>query len=109
GAHSTTSGYGAHSTTSGYGAHSTTSGRYAHSTTSGRYAHSTTSGYGAIACALGADSRVKSSGGPLICSYYDADDKIRVAVAYPGENGIKPDVWYVVDNKGNFVEVEDEE
>lgn len=80
-----------------------TTGDYAHSSTTGNYAHSSTTGSDGIACVLGLRSRVKSSSGPLVAVWHDGKRR-RVAVAYPGEKGIKADTWYQLDEKGKFVE-----
>jgi len=40
----------------------------------------------------------------LICEYWDGN-KYRFAIAYVGENGIKPNQAYRVNNKGEFYEV----
>jgi hypothetical protein len=41
-------------------------------------------------------------GGTLIIKWYDSS-RSRTAVAYVGENGIKPNVAYRLDNKGKFI------
>jgi len=43
-------------------------------------------------------------GSRLTCEYYN-DNKIRLAIAYVGENDIKPNQAYRVNNKGEFYEV----
>ena len=102
-AHASTTGGFAHASTTGDYAHATTTGDDAHAATTGWYAHAATTGESAIAAALGLRGRVKATHGPLVASYRDADDRLRVAVAYPGEDGIEPDVWYAVDERGAFV------
>jgi len=41
----------------------------------------------------------------LCCEHWDNDNKIRLAIAYVGENDIKPNQAYRVNNKGEFYEV----
>jgi len=59
------------------------------------------------ACGLGLYCVVESgANGILICKWWDADAKrFRVVVGYVGENGIKANTKYRLDEKGNFVEV----
>jgi hypothetical protein len=106
GAHSSTTGNYAHSSTTGDYAHSSTTGDYAHSSTTGDRAHSSTKGEDSVAACLGYNGRVKSGHGPLIAAYWDGNRR-RIAVAYPGENGIEPDAWYSVNERGEFTKVEE--
>jgi hypothetical protein len=49
---------------------------------------------------------ISGYGGTLIIKYWDEKSKrYRVAIAYVGENGIKPNTPYKLDIKGNFTEV----
>jgi len=104
-AHSATTGYAAHSATTGDAAHSATTGDAAHSATTGDAAYSATTGRGAIAVSLSRYGRAKAgpSGAMVLVDYSGA--RPTPVVALPGEGGIKPDVWYELDGRGNFVEV----
>src|SRR6185312_6206708 len=123
-AHSATSGYYAHSATSGDYAHSATSGDYANSATSGYYAHSATSGYAAHSATSGNDANSATSGSSAhseakgenavaanagngkaragACGaifLVERDDNLNILAVFAskvGENGIQPDVWYVL-------------
>ena len=66
------------------------------------------SGLQSIACALGAVSKAKAeAGGAIVCVYRnDDDDLIHIRAAKIGENGIKADTWYMLDDTGEFVECE---
>ena len=58
-----------------------------------------------FACVAGIDGRVKgNAGSALSLGYRDAQDRNRIAVAYVGEDGIKPDTWYKLNASGKFVE-----
>lgn len=86
----------------------------------GNKAHSSTKKGWAIApaergAASAADAGVAAAGkhgraragnyGVLVIRYADQQNgRSRLAVGYVGENGIKPDTWYRVDDEGNFVE-----
>ncbi|MGC4017524.1 MAG: hypothetical protein QM755_23865 [Luteolibacter sp.] len=114
-AHSSTTGYGAHSSTTGNWAHSSTTGDWAHSSTTGNWAHSSTTGYGAhssttgrdaVAAAFGYESKVRATDGPMVIAYKDANGRRRLALGYPGENGIQPGKWYRADRAGNLIETQ---
>src|SRR6185312_9749847 len=105
-AHSATSGYYAHSATSGDYANSATSGDYAHSATSGDYANSATSGYSAHSEAKGENAVAANAGNGKAragaCGaifLVERDDNLNILAVFAskvGENGIQPDVWYVL-------------
>ena len=58
-----------------------------------------------FACVAGIDGRVKgNAGSALSLGYRDAQDRNRIAVAYVGEDGIKPDTWYKLNASGKFLE-----
>jgi hypothetical protein len=72
------------------------------------------SGYHGQASASGTAEFAKAPGrvrggekATLVLEYYDENNRFRVAVAYPGENGIKPDTWYELNEKNEFVEVKE--
>lgn len=69
-----------------------------------------TSVVGFAGIAIAGDGGVVSAGerGTLILHYFDGVYR-RVAVAYVGENGIKPNVKYELDENLNFVEVSEED
>ena len=59
-----------------------------------------------FACVAGIGGRVKGAlCSALSCGYRDSEKRNRIAVAYVGENGIKPDVWYSINDAGEFQEV----
>ncbi|HEY6019529.1 MAG TPA: hypothetical protein VIY48_06400, partial [Candidatus Paceibacterota bacterium] len=82
------------------------SGNYSKLAASGNYSNLAASGNYSIAMSAGLQSRVK---GGLNCAlaltrWVDDEKRYRITVAYVGENGIKADVWYELDDSGNFVE-----
>ena len=66
------------------------------------------SGLQSIACALGAVSKAKAAaGGAIVCVYRNDDgDLIHIRSAKVGDDGIKADTWYMLDDTGEFVECE---
>jgi hypothetical protein len=46
-----------------------------------------------------------NAGSALSCGYKDALGRMRIAVGYVGENGIKTDTWYRANESGALVEV----
>ncbi|MDR0212862.1 MAG: hypothetical protein LBJ15_02520 [Comamonas sp.] len=96
-------------TTGNYSAAATTGYRSAAATTGYRSAAATT-GDSSIAAALGIQSKAKaSSGGAIVLAYFDGDHKLKhVRAAMVGQDGIKPDTWYSLDESGSFVESEED-
>jgi len=45
-------------------------------------------------------------GGVIVITWYDSNDRRRVAVGYPGEDGILPNTHYTVDENGKLVVIE---
>ena len=66
------------------------------------------SGLQSVACALGVESKAKAAaGGAIVCVYRNDDgDLIHIRAAKVGDDGIKADTWYTLDDKGEFVECE---
>jgi hypothetical protein len=64
------------------------------------------SGYGGAAFSIGKWSKVKSGKDGAICIVTNNDDgSIRhIKSSKVGENGIKPDVWYSLNDDGDFIE-----
>ena len=66
------------------------------------------SGLQSVACALGVESKAKAAaGGAIVCVYRNDDgDLIHIRAAKVGDDGIKADTWYMLDDTGEFVECE---
>jgi len=73
---------------------------------SGDYSRLAASGDSSIVCA--ASTNCKASAGNNGCivltRWVDSEKRYRASVAYVGENGIKPNVFYELDATGEFVE-----
>jgi hypothetical protein len=63
------------------------------------------SGENSIAAAISCGCTAKAGIGGCIALRWNDGGRPRLAVAYVGENGIKADTWYRVDEAGQFVEV----
>ncbi|HAV6206241.1 TPA: hypothetical protein JI303_13140 [Acinetobacter baumannii] len=109
---------------SGYNSRLAASGRYSQLAASGDDSRLAASGYNSRLAASGYNSQLAASGensivacsgldstfnvgkgGCVAIAYRDAQDKVRFAVAYEGEN-VKADTWYRVNAEGEFIEVE---
>ena len=68
------------------------------------------SGEQSIAVALGWQSKAKASiDGAIVCVYRNDDGElIHIKSSKVGENNIKADTWYTLDEFGEFVEVKDD-
>ena len=78
-----------------------------YSTLTGGYRSTLTGGYGSTLTG-GYRSTLTGGGGSTLSCQWWAGNRMRIAVAYVGEDGIKPDVAYRVED-GKFVEVRDGE
>jgi hypothetical protein len=92
------------------------SGDYGQLAASGYYSKLAASGYSSKLAASGYYSIAISSGdggevkGGLNCAmaltrWVESEKRFRITVAYVGENGIKADTWYKLNDAGEFVEV----
>ncbi|MBN3043471.1 hypothetical protein H4F47_11160, partial [Pectobacterium brasiliense] len=66
------------------------------------------SGSHSVAAALGEQSKAKASeGSAIVCVYRNDDGElIHIRASKVGDNGIKPDVFYTLNEDGEFVEAE---
>jgi len=108
GVEGTTTGNWANAATTGEGANAATTGYGANAATTGYGANAATTGNHAVAAALGIDATAKASTGGAIVLVHrnDAGELLQIRASKVGENGIKPDVWYSLDESGEFVEVQ---
>ncbi|WP_336148588.1 DUF7666 domain-containing protein [Acinetobacter ursingii] len=110
GAASATGNRGAASATGNRGAASATGYQGAASATGNRGAASATGNH-AVACGLGWSNKAKASAsGAIVLTHRNYGDEIvHIRASKVGENGIKADTWYQLDEYGEFVECEDDE
>ena len=106
-ANAATTGEGANAATTGNWANAATTGEGANAATTGNRANAATTGKHSVAAALGIDAKAKASaGGAIVLTHRNDDgDLICIRAAMVGQDGIKPDVWYVLNAGGQLEEV----
>ena len=88
----------------------TNTGYQSAATNTGNRSATEVSGKQSIAVALGWQSKAKASiNGAIVCVYRNHDGElIHIKASKVGENNIKADTWYTLDEFGEFVEVKDD-
>ncbi|MEX4476572.1 hypothetical protein MY960_09540 [Haemophilus influenzae] len=88
----------------------TNTGDQSAATNTGDQSVAEVSGKQSIAVALGWQSKAKASiNGAIVCVYRNHDGElIHIKASKVGENNIKADTWYTLDEIGEFVEVKDD-
>ena len=101
-------GYQSVASNTGYRSAASNTGNYSAASNVGNWSVAEVSGLQSVACALGAESKAKAAaGGAIVCVYRnDDDDLIHIRAAKVGDDGIKADTWYMLDDTGEFVECE---
>ena len=97
-------------TNTGYRSVATNTGYRSAATNTGDWSAAEVSGKQSIAVALGWQSKAKASiDGAIVCVYRnDNGELIHIKASKVGENNIKADTWYTLDEIGEFVEVKDD-
>ena len=97
-------------TNTGYQSVATNTGYQSAATNTGYQSVAEVSGEHSIAASLGEKSKARAGvNGAIVCVYRNDDGElIHIRASKVGENGIKPDTWYTLDENGDFVEVSDE-
>ncbi|MEX4281511.1 hypothetical protein MY725_04925 [Haemophilus influenzae] len=106
----TNTGYRSAATNTGYRSAATNTGDQSVATNTGDQSVAEVSGKQSIAVALGWQSKAKASiNGAIVCVYRNHDGElIHIKASKVGENNIKADTWYTLDEIGEFVEVKDD-
>ena len=88
----------------------TNTGNVSVATNTGYQSAAEVSGKQSIAVALGWQSKAKASiDGAIVCVYRNHEGElIHIKASKVGENNIKADTWYTLDEIGEFVEVKDD-
>ncbi|MGQ6222212.1 DUF7666 domain-containing protein [Serratia sp. IR-2025] len=98
--------YSAASNTGNYSAASNT-GNYSAASNTGDYSAAEVSGSHSVAAAYGIEGKARAAENSalVLCYRNDEGELIHIRASKVGENGIKPDVWYQLDEDGEFTEV----
>ena len=86
----------------------TNTGNQSAAMNTGNWSAAEVKGADSVAVSLGIHGRARgSAGNAIVLCYRDENDDrlIHIRASKVGENGIKPDTWYMLDKEGEFVEV----
>ncbi|EBP8762677.1 hypothetical protein ACV76_03375 [Salmonella enterica] len=83
-------------------------GNWSAATNTGNRSAAEVSGSQSVAASLGIEGKARASeGGAIVLCYRDEDGElIHIRASKVGENGIMPDIWYQLNEDGEFVECE---
>ncbi|ECM5381493.1 hypothetical protein OL31_11515 [Salmonella enterica subsp. enterica serovar Newport] len=86
----------------------TNTGDWSAATNTGYQSAAEVSGSQSVAASLGIEGKARASeGGAIVLCYRDEDGElIHIRASKVGENGIMPDIWYQLNEDGEFVECE---
>ncbi|ECJ8787897.1 hypothetical protein AAIC04_004569 [Salmonella enterica subsp. enterica serovar Kentucky] len=86
----------------------TNTGNRSAATNTGDLSAAEVSGSQSVAASLGIEGKARASeGGAIVLCYRDEDGElIHIRASKVGENGIMPDIWYQLNEDGEFVECE---
>ncbi|ENT5010376.1 hypothetical protein ACFGRG_002239 [Salmonella enterica] len=95
-------------TNTGYQSAATNTGYQSAATNTGDWSAAEVSGSQSVAASLGIEGKARASeGGAIVLCYRDEDGElIHIRASKVGENGIMPDIWYQLNEDGEFVECE---
>ncbi|EBO1734756.1 hypothetical protein ESI68_17280 [Salmonella enterica subsp. enterica serovar Kentucky] len=101
-------GYRSAATNTGYRSAATNTGYRSAATNTGDLSAAEVSGSQSVAASLGIEGKARASeGGAIVLCYRDEDGElIHIRASKVGENGIMPDIWYQLNEDGEFVECE---
>lgn len=101
-------GYRSAATNTGNQSAATNTGDWSAATNTGNRSAAEVSGSQSVAASLGIEGKARASeGGAIVLCYRDEDGElIHIRASKVGENGIMPDIWYQLNEDGEFVECE---
>ena len=105
--HAASTGDCSHAASTGKYAHAASTGDCSHAASTGDRSHAASTGNHGIAMACGFASRAKAGpAGAIVLACISSEDCSILAVraSKVGENGIKPNTWYSLNQAGEFVE-----
>ncbi|EPV6095152.1 DUF7666 domain-containing protein [Escherichia coli] len=94
-------------TNTGYRSAATNTGNRSAATNTGYRSAAEVSGSQSVAASLGIEGKARASeNGAIVLCYRDEEGVlIHIRASKVGENGIRPDTWYQLDEDGEFIEV----
>ncbi|HDM8444552.1 TPA: hypothetical protein P0O12_004585 [Yersinia enterocolitica] len=103
----TNTGYQSAATNTGNQSAATNTGNQSAATNTGDQSAAEVSGSQSVAASFGEGGKAKASenGAIVLCYRNDDGEIIHIRASKVGENGIKPDVWYSLNEDGEFEEV----
>jgi hypothetical protein len=105
--HAAATGDSGHAAATGDSGHAAATGDSGHAAATGDSGHAAATGdYGAAFAGFGGRAKAGAAGAFAIAWYDQKAERARLVVGTPGENGIKPDTWYSVNDAGELVEVQ---
>ena len=87
----------------------TNTGYQSAASNTGDYSAAEVSGSHSVAAAFGIESKARASENSaiVVCYRNDEGELIHIRASKVGDNGVKPDTWYTLDEDGQFVEIEE--
>lgn len=87
----------------------TNTGDYSAASNTGNRSAAEVSGSHSVAAAFGIESKARASENSalVLCYRNDEGELIHICASKVGDNGVKPDTWYTLDEDGQFVEIEE--
>ncbi|WP_241173919.1 DUF7666 domain-containing protein [Serratia marcescens] len=100
-------GYQSAASNTGYRSAASNTGNRSAASNTGDYSAAEVSGSHSVAAAYGIEGKARASENSalVLCYRNDEGELIHIRASKVGENGIKPDVWYQLDEDGEFTEV----
>jgi hypothetical protein len=102
--HAAATGNSGHAAATGYYGHAAATGYYGHAAATGDSGHAATKNGVAVALGTGGRAKAGENGAIVLNRWDETRERFIPAVALVGENGIKPDTLYKLNERGEFVE-----
>lgn len=96
-------------TNTGYRSAASNTGDYSAASNTGYQSAAEVSGSHSVAAAFGIESKARASENSaiVVCYRNDEGELIHIRASKVGDNCVKPDTWYTLDEDGQFVEIEE--
>ncbi|WP_407162978.1 DUF7666 domain-containing protein [Citrobacter amalonaticus] len=93
----------------GYQSAASNTGYQSAASNTGNRSAAEVSGSHSVAAAFGIESKARAAENSaiVVCYRNDEGELIHIRASKVGDNGVKPDTWYTLDEDGQFVEIEE--